>query len=500
LTPDKRQQIASTGVSGLDAVLCGGLPRNRLYLIDGHPGVGKTTLALQFLMEGVKRGEACLYVTLSETKAELDAVAESHGWDLAGIEIMELSQIEGALAEKSQNSLFQPAEVELTNLSKLLLERIAQIKPLRLVLDSLSEMRLLAQSPLRYRRQILALKQRFALINCTVLLLDDRSAVGPDVQVQSIVHGMLALSVIPLKFGINRRYLSVTKLRGSQFREGNHDYTIRRGGIALFPRLVAADHPATFKRSVSSSGNAALDALVGGGLHAGTSNLLMGPAGSGKSTLASLFVNAAALRGEKVMVFAFDENLHNLFGRVEQMGMDFRGHIASGVLKVQQIDPAEIAPGELANQIVDCVENEGVRMIVLDSLNGYVNAMPQEDYLSLHLHELLSFLNQRGVVTIMVLAQHGLVGPMGTTVDVSYLADTVILMRYFEAGGSVHKAISIIKKRSGTHETTIREFLMNDGVQLGPPLEAFEGVLTGVPRFIGADSQMLGDEKVARPK
>jgi circadian clock protein KaiC len=490
------EQLASTGISGLDNILCGGLPRNRLYLIDGNPGVGKTTLALQFLMEGAKQGESCLYVTLSETKAELDAVAESHGWSLAGISIMELSQIEGALAEKSQNSLFQPAEVELTNLSKLLLERIAHIKPLRLVLDSLSEMRLLAQNALRYRRQILALKQRFAAINCTVLLLDDRSAVGPDVQVQSIVHGMLTLSVIPLKFGINRRYLSVTKLRGAQFREGNHDYTIKRGGISLFPRLVAADHPMNFQRTLSSSGNVQLDLLTGGGLHAGTSNLLMGPAGSGKSTLASVFVHAAVTRGEKTMLFAFDENTHTLFDRAEAMGLDFRPHIESGVLTVQQIDPAEIAPGELASQIVDCVENHGVRMIVLDSLNGYVNAMPQEDYLALHLHELLSFLNQRGVVTIMVLAQHGLVGPMGTPVDVSYLADTVILMRYYEAGGSVHKAISIIKKRSGAHETTIREFRMTpEGVRIGPPLAAFEGVLTGVPRFVGAAAQIFENDR-----
>ena len=491
-----KPSLAATGVRGLDDVLCGGLPRNRLYLVDGNPGVGKTTLALQFLLEGVRQGDKCLYVTLSETKVELDAVAESHGWDLKDIAVMELSQIEGALAEKSQNSLFQPAEVELNNLNKLLLERIEQLKPSRLVLDSLSEMRLLAQSPLRYRRQILNFKQRFASRDCTVLLLDDRSAVGPDVQVQSIVHGMLTLSIVVLKFGINRRYLSVTKLRGAQFQEGNHDYAIRRGGIVLFPRLVAADYPATFEPALASSGNEALDRLVGGGLHTGTSNLLMGPAGSGKSTLASVFVDAAAKRGEKVVFYAFDENAHTLYARAEQMGLEFRKHVESGVLTVQQIDPAEIAPGELTSQIVDCVENHGVRMIVLDSLNGYVNAMPQEDYLSLHLHELLSFLNQRGVLTIMVLAQHGLVGPMGSTVDVSYLADTVILMRYFEARGAVHKAISIIKKRSGIHETTIREFMMSiGGVQIGPPLDEFEGVLTGVPRFVGAGTQIMENGK-----
>jgi circadian clock protein KaiC len=482
----------TTGVAGLDAVLHGGYPRHRLYLIDGNPGVGKTTLALQFLLEGVRRGEQCLYVTLSETKAELDEVARSHGWSLDGIAIIELSQIETVLASRSQNTLFQPAEVELNSLSKLLLERIGQLKPVRLVLDSLSEMRLLAQSPLRYRRQILTFKQQFSSLNCTVLLLDDRSAVGPDVQVQSIVHGMLTLAVMPLKFGINRRYLSVTKMRGSAFHEGNHDYAINHGGITLYPRLVAANYPTHFERHRATSGNKELDALVGGGLDAGTSNLLMGPAGSGKSTVASLFVNEAANRGDKVMFFAFDETLQTLKWRTTELGLEFDKHIEAGTLTLRQIDPAEVAPGALATQIVECVEQHGTRMVVLDSLNGYVNAMPQEDHLALHLHELLTYLNQRGVVTIMVLAQQGLVGAMGTPVDVSYLADTVILTRFFEARGSVRKAISIIKKRSGAHEDSIRELkLSHGGVHIGQPLNDFEGVLTGVPRFVGVSDPIV---------
>jgi circadian clock protein KaiC len=486
------QERCPTGVPGLDDVLHGGFPRDRLYLVDGNPGVGKTTLALQFLLDGRERGEQGLYVTLSETKSELDAVAESHGWSLEGIAIIELAQIETALTTRSQNTLFQPAEVELNSLSRLLLDRIAELKPKRLVLDSLSELRLLAQTALRYRRQILTFKQQFSSLQCTVLLLDDRSAVGPDVQVQSLVHGMLTLSVIPLKFGVNRRYLAVTKLRGSQFREGNHDYAITRGGVKLFPRLVAAEYRGSFERRVASSGNRELDLLIGGGLDAGTSNLLMGPAGSGKSTVASLFVDQAARRGEKALFFAFDETVHTLLWRAGQMQLDFSKHIDSGLLDVRQIDPAEIAPGELAMQIVDCVDRQGVRMIVLDSLNGYVNAMPQEDYLPLHLHELLSYLNQRGVVTLMVLAQTGLVGAMGTPVDVSYLADTVILTRYFEARGAVKKAISVIKKRSGAHETAIREIqLSENGLRIGPPLQDFEGVLTGVPRFVGTTEQII---------
>ena len=482
-----------SGVPGLDHVLGGGYPCNRLYLVDGCPGVGKTTLALQFLLAGVKRGEACLYITLSETKDELEAVAESHGWDLTGISIIELSQIASGGNPASHNTLFQPAEVELNNLSKLLISEFERIKPDRMVLDSLSEMRLLAQNPLRYRRQILEFKQRFSKSKCTVLLLDDRSAVGQDVQVQSIVHGMLSLTSIPLKFGINRRYLSISKLRGSPFREGNHDYVIKRGGLTLFPRLVASEHQIEFEKIAFSSGNAELDSLCGGGLHAGTGNLFMGPAGSGKSTISSMFAHTAANDGHKVHYFAFDESSHILVNRAREIGVGFDKQLENGTIRITQVDPAEIAPGELANRVVEEVEKNHVKMIVLDSLNGYVNAMPQDDFLHLHLHELLAYLNQRGVLTIMVLAQHGLIGPMGTPIDVSYLADTVVLMRFFEAMGAVKKAVSVIKKRSGAHETTIREVTMSStGVSIGQPLINFQGVLTGVPHYIGERSKNSG--------
>ncbi len=476
----------STGVPGLDAVLCGGLPRNCLYLIDGNPGVGKTTLALQFLLEGVRQGEKCLYVSLSESKTELEAVARSHEWDLAGIEVIELSAVERSLAGKSRNTMFQSAEVELMALSALLMDEINRIDPSRVVLDSLSEMRLLAQNPLRYRREILKFKQRLAERKSTVLLLDDRSAVGPDVQVQSIVHGMVSLTMAPLKFGIFRRYLSVVKLRSVKFREGNHDYAIRKGGVVVFPRLVAAEHQSAFAKTLASSGNAELDALLGGGLHNGTSNLFMGPAGSGKSTLSTMFVHAAAERGERVTFYAFDESSHLLRNRARELGLDLDPHIRSGGLTLHQIDPAEVAPGELADKIMREVSEGGAGMIVLDSLNGYVNAMPSDEFIYLHLHELLSYLNQQGVVAIMILAQHGMLGPMGGPVDVSSLADTVVLTRFFEAHGSVNKAISVIKKRSGPHETAIREFAMSEQrVRVGPALSAFEGVLTGVPRFVG---------------
>jgi circadian clock protein KaiC len=486
----------ATGIPGLDDILLGGFAQHRLYLIEGNPGVGKTTLAMQFLIEGVRLGEPCLYVTLSETRDEMEAVALSHGWSLEGIEIVELSQVEEMFGTGKHNTLFAPAEVELNRLSELLVKEFDRVKPRRMVLDSLSELRLMAQSPLRYRRQILSFKHHFATSDCTLLLLDDHSG-GQDAHVHSIVHGMISMQRVPLKFGINRRFLSVAKMRGSAFSEGNHDYLIKSGGLIVFPRLVAADHSGNFKKEVFTSGNEALDKLVGGGLDTGTGTLFMGPAGSGKSTIAAMYAAHAAASGCQVLYFAFDEIVSILVNRAREMNLRLDETIASGKLRIRQVDPAEIAPGELANEIVRAVNEEDVRMVVIDSLNGYVNAMPQEDFLHLHLHELLGYLNQKGVVTIMVLAQHGLVGPMGAPVDVSYLADTVFLMRFFEARGALKKAVSVVKKRSGYHENTIREFVMKkNGIVVGDPLLNFQGVMTGVPQFVG-DKGSAKDEKGA---
>jgi circadian clock protein KaiC len=468
----------STGVPGLDDVLGGGLPRNCLYLVEGNPGVGKTTLAMQFLLEGKRRDEKCLYVTLSETKLELEAVASSHGWNLEGISIIELSAIERAIGGKGPTTLFQSAEVELTQLTKLLMDEIDRGKPSRMVLDSLSEMRMLAQSPLRYRREVLRLK----------LLLDDRAAEGSDVQVHSIVHGALSLNAAPVNYGIFRRSLAVTKLRGVRYREGNHDYVIVKGGLHVFARLVASEHHSPFRKTAALSGNAELDALLGQGLHYGTSNLIIGPAGSGKSTISTMYAHAAAGRGERVNYYIFDETKATLCQRAEDMQVNLAPHLESGKLKIEQVDPAVISPGELAFRIRSAVEQEKVRVVVLDSLNGYITAMPHEEFLHLHLHELLTYLNQQGVMTMMVLAQHGLIGPMGTPIDVSYLADSVIITRFFEALGNIRKAISIIKKRSGPHEAAVRELnLTSGGVMVGPPLADFQGVLTGVPSYLGGE-------------
>jgi len=476
---------AASGIAGLDEILGGGFAAHRTFLVEGTPGVGKTTLAMQFLIEGVRRGERCLYVTLSESRDEMQAVAASHGWSLQGIDIIELSQVERTLGSAQQNTLFHPAEVELGQLAELITAEFDRIRPRRMVLDSLSEMRLMAQSSLRYRRQILAFKNRFASRECTVLMLDDRSY-GPDSHVQSVVHGVLSLEVVPLKFGINRRFLSITKMRGSAFREGHHDYVIKLGGITVFPRLVAAEQREPQPRKeLFKSGNAELDQLSGGGLDSGTANLFMGPAGSGKSTIAAMYASNAAAAGHPVLYFAFDEVIDLLVNRAREVGLEFDTALASGTLRLRQVDPAEVAPGELASEIVQAVD-DGVRVVILDSLNGYVNAMPQEEYLHLHLHELLTYLNQRGVMTIVVLAQRGLVGAMGTPVDVSYLADTVMLMRFFEALGALKKAVSVVKKRSGRHEDTIRALEMTaKGIVVGPPLLNFQGVMTGVPQVLG---------------
>jgi circadian clock protein KaiC len=483
----EKDERCTTGVEGLDDVLAGGLPRNRLYLVQGDPGVGKTTLAMQFLLEGAAKGEAGLYITLSETKDEIMAVARSHEWDLSQITLFELSAIEEQIRGQSESTFFHPSEVELNETTEALLGEIRRVKPARVVFDSLSEMRMLADTPLRYRRQILKLKQFFAGGHCTVLLLDDRSSGTADLQVESIAHGVLSLRRACPEYGISRRQLQVIKIRGSQFREGNHDLVLRRGGMIVFPRLVAGEHHQEFTRESFSSGIPQLDLQLGGGLDRGTSNMLMGPPGTGKSTMAVKFAHRAAERGEKALIFIFDETVGTLMARAASLGMNLEPHVESGLVTIQQIDPAEISPGELVHVIRDSVANDGTRMIIIDSINGYLNAMPAERYLTLQLHELLAYLNQQGVLTIMVLAQQGLVGMMQSAVDLTYLADTVVMMRFYEARGEVKQAIAVIKKRSGDHERSIREIRMDEGgIWVGPALREMHGVLTGTPTFLSA--------------
>ncbi|HZJ14977.1 MAG TPA: ATPase domain-containing protein [Chthoniobacteraceae bacterium] len=474
----------SMGVPGLDAVLAGGLPARRLYLIQGDPGVGKTTLAMQFLLEGARRGEQGLYISLSETKEEIEVVARSHGWALDHIQLYELSTIQEQIRGESESTFFRPSEVELNRTIGALIAEVERVKPVRIVFDSLSEMRMLAETPLRYRRQILQLKQFFAGRDCTVLLLDDRTSGTHDLQVESIAHGVLCLASQSPEYGVARRQLSVLKIRGSEFREGAHDFILRRGGIIVFPRLVAGEHHSDFPRENFPSGIAELDLLLGGGLGRGTSTMFMGPPGTGKSTLALQFAVAAAVRGEKSLLFVFDETTGTLQNRAAQLGLELAPHISSGLIRIEQIDPAEISPGELVHRIRKAVSEEEVQMVVIDSINGYLNAMPAERYLTLQLHEVLAFLNQQGVITIMVLAQQGLVGIMQSTVDLTYLADTVVLSRFYEARGEVKQALSVIKKRSGNHERTIREMRVGkNGIEVGEPLRELQGVLTGVPSF-----------------
>ena len=488
-------QRLSTGIPGFDDVLGGGLDPERLYLIEGEPGTGKTTLALQFLLQGVRCGEKVLYVTLSETERELRLVAKRHGWSLDDIAVFELVPPEATLDPEKEMTLFHPAELELSETSKLIFERVTDIEPVRVVFDSLSEMRLLAQNSLRYRRQILALKHFFAGRRCTVFLLDDFSSEQNDLQLHSIAHGVVTLQQLALDYGAERRRLRVKKMRGIKFRGGYHDFIIQTGGIKIFPRLVAAEHHKAFVGDLTRSGVAELDTLLGGGLERGTSALLVGGAGVGKSSIAVTYAVGAAQRGERVAMFAFDEGLGTLFARAAGLGVNLQEHVESGLITLQQIDPAEMSPGAFTELVRDAVEQRNVRVLVIDSLNGYLNAMPDERFLVLQVHELLSYLNQLGVLTLMVLAQHGLVGHMQTPIDLSYLSDAVIMLRYFEAGGRVRRAISVVKKRSGAHENAIREFqLTSEGLKVGPPLTEFSGILTGTPKYVG-DPKPLMREK-----
>jgi circadian clock protein KaiC len=477
----------------LDQILEGGLPENRIYLLEGDPGTGKTTIALQFLTEGARRGEASLYVTLSETKEELQAVAESHGWSLDGLEIYELVPLEESLRPESQYTIFHPSEVELGETTSAVLKEVERIRPRRVVFDSLSEMRLLAGEALRFRRQILALKQYFAAHKSTVLLLDDKVSDGRDLQVQSIAHGVISLEHLAAEYGAERRRLRVLKLRGSRFSGGYHDFNIETGGVHVFPRLVAADYRREFAPEPVSSGLPKLDALLGGGLDRGTSTLVIGPAGSGKSTLTAQFAASAAARGDHATVYIFDEIRETYIARSAGIGTDVRGYVEQGLINIQQIDPAEVSPGEFASRVISTVNEDGARLVVIDSLNGYLNAMPEERFLTIQMHELLTSLNQQGVVTLLVMAQHGFLGStMATPVDVSYLADTVLMLRYFEAGGAVRRALSVVKKRSGAHENTIREFQVSaEGIRIGEPLKEFQGVLTGVPLFSGSSGTLI---------
>ena len=475
--------VAATGVAGLDDILGGGLTPHRLYLLEGMPGSGKTTLAFQFLLEGVRHGESVLYVTLSETTEEIRAVADSHGWSIDRIAIRELVPSEQSLEPGEQYTVFHPSEVELSDTTKKILDDVEKLKPARIVFDSLSELRLLAGNPLRYRRQILALKQFVAGRRCTGLLLDDLTAAEHDLQVQRIAHGALLLEHAMPAFGPPRRRLSVTKFRGREFRAGYHDYAIRRGGLEVYPRLVAAEHRRESSRERLPSGLAGLDKLIGGGLERGTSTLIQGAAGTGKSTISALFCAQAAERGEHTALFIFDESANTLFSRLDGLGIPLRRHADAGLVSVQQIDPAELSPGEFVHAIRRAVREKRASIVVIDSLNGYLNAMPDEKFLIIQLHELLTYLGQHGVATVLVAAQHGLMGAsMTAPVDASYLADSVVLLRYFEAEGEVRQAISVVKMRGGEHERTIRELSMKGGrINLGEPLRDYRGVFTGVP-------------------
>ena len=494
---DDIETKAATGVAGLDDILAGGLRRGRVYLLEGSPGTGKTTIASQFLLEGAAKGERGLYITLSETETELRESASSHGWDFAEPnEIFELVPPENLLDDEQQQSLLYSSDLELGETTKRIFEVVERVQPRRVVLDSLSEIRLLAQSSLRYRRQILALKHYFSNHDATVVMLDDLTTEINDKTVHSVAHGVIRLEELAPEYGAERRRLRVIKYRGQRYRGGYHDFVIDTGGVRVFPRLVSSEHKTSFDRETLKSSTVELDSLLGGGIERGSSTLVIGPAGTGKSLLTLTFAVAAVQRGEKAAMFIFDEELGLLFERAKGLGLDLQSMVEAGGLIVEQVDAAELAPGEFAHRVRSAVEEDGVSTIVVDSLNGYQASMPHEQALILHMHELLQFLNRKGVSTFLTVAQHGLVGDMKSPVDVTYLADTVVLLRYFEAAGRVRRAISVIKKRTSAHEDTIREYRIGAaGITLGRPLDNFQGVLRGVPQLIG-DRLLPVDESV----
>ena len=483
-----------TGVPGLDAVLHGGYAAQRAHLIEGRPGSGKTTLGLQFLIDGATRGERGLYITLSESRRELLSVAERHGWCLDGIEIYELVPPELSLDSEQQQSLIHASDLELGETVRMALAEIERVNPVRVVFDSLSEIRVLSQGSLRYRRQVLALKSYFLLNNATVLMLDDLSSEDDDLNLHSISHAVMRLEQITPSYGAGRRRLHVIKMRGTSYESGYHDFVLGRGGVRIFPRLVAADHHTDFTVETIASGVPELDVVLGGGLDRGTTNLVIGPSGAGKSTLALAYLAAALERGEHGLILSFDETVGILLRRAASIGYQLQPHLESGLLSIEQVDPAEISAGAFSGRIRDAVEADRARIVLIDSLTGYMTAMSGQPHLAMQMHEMTTYLNQQGVVTILVLAQHGMIGRTETPVDLTYVSDTVVLLRFFEAGGRVRRAISVLKKRTGAHEDSIREFRIDtQGLRVGNVLTEFRGVLTGVPTFQGDRADLLND-------